>query len=434
MDNRLIVTFIMISLVVPLLSGCINENTVKPNEKPTVNIQYPKDNMVVSNLVMISGTASDSDGDKDLVNIEIKIGNGDWNNAYGLTQWSYDWDAYDLENGLYEISVRAWDGKEYSDTEKITVQVENPETVESGSHKWAIFIAAANFPKDNESKLGNGGLYLAEEMTDYFIEECHYDTSNIIILFDDGWIRDANGYGKKIETLQERNHKYDVTYGGATKINVINSIEHIIKESNKYRDSEVFIWIFNHGYGDENKTLTGGKLLSSSWIFLWDDSIRDRELGELLGPLKSKKACIIIDACYSGGFADKTIFDVSTPLLLKSGIPRAGRIVISGTSKYRKGYTSTTEGPLFSQLWFEGIRTGKADGFKPGFLNMGRLTKLRIFRDGKASVEEAFYYTRYMLKTDKSLEEYKSMEPQINDRYPYRGFFLNNGEMILGQD
>ena len=434
MDKRIFALFIVVSLVVPLFSGCLEEDKTEPNEKPVVEISYPRNNMLVSNLVMISGTASDPDGDNDLVSIEVKVKNDDWEIADGTAKWSYNLNAFKLEDGSYQISVRAWDGKEYSDVKTITVQIDNPETVESDSHKWAIFIAAANFPKDNKSKLGNGGLYLAEEMTEYFIEELQYSTSNIIILFDDGWIRSDNGYGERIETLQERYHSYDITYGGATKQNVIDSLTYIMEESNKYRDSEVFIWIFNHGYGDENNTYTGGKILESSWIFLWDDAIRDKELGEILGPLKSQKACIIVDACFCGGFADKTILNLPTSLLLRSGIPQNGRIVIAGSSKFRKGYASTTEGPLFSLLWFEGLKTGQADGFKSGPLNLGRFAKLSIFRDNKVSVEEAFYYARYVLSTDESLKDFSSMEPQINDRYPHRGFLRSKREMFLGQD
>lgn len=432
MNKKLITVFVVVSLLVTLFSGCLEEE--ESNEKPVVTITNPTNGMKVSCLVMISGTSTDPDGDDDLIHVEIKIGDNKWDITDGTTKWSYDWNTYDLKDGIYTISVRSWDGKKYSDMKTISVDVDNPEIVDSDSHKWAIFIAAANFPKDNESKLGNGGLYLAEEMAAYLIEDCNYTTSNIIILFDDGWIRKDNGYGEKLKTLQERNHEYDITYGGATKNNVVNSLTHIINESNHYRDSEIFIWIFNHGYGDLNNSLTGGKILESSHILIWDDIISDKKLGELLAPLKSRKVAIIVDACFCGGFADKTILNLPTSLLFRSGIPRLGRVVISGASKFRKGYASTAQGPVFSNLWFEGLTTGIADGFKPGLFKTGRPSKLRIFKDGKVSVEEAFYYARYMLRTDENLKEFKSMEPQINDRYPFRGFFLSRKGLILGED
>lgn len=143
-----------------------------------------------------------------------------------------------------------------------------------------------------------------------------------------------------------------------------------------------------------------------------------------MAPLKAK-TCIVIDACYSGGFADRTIFGV--PSLTHSSLPAEGRIVITGTSKFSVGYASTTKGPIFSQLWFEGIKTGKADGFKRGLLGMGRPSFLK---DGKVSVEEAFYYAKYKLRTQ--YREFFWMQPQINDEYPSSPPFGNLGEMFLG--
>ena len=115
MDKRLFALFIVVSLVVPLFSGCLEEDDSDLNERPVVEINYPRNNMLVSNLVMISGTASDPDGDEDLVSIEVKAKNGEWEIADGTTKWSYHLNAFDLEDGSYQISVRAWDGKEYSD-------------------------------------------------------------------------------------------------------------------------------------------------------------------------------------------------------------------------------------------------------------------------------------------------------------------------------
>jgi hypothetical protein len=88
---------------------------------------------------------------------------------------------------------------------------------------------------------------------------------------------------------------------------------------------------------------------------------------------------------------------------------------------------------LFSLLWFEGLKTGKADGYKPGLLKTGQPRNLRIYKNGKVSVEEAFYYARYVLRTDEGLKEFKTMEPQINDNYPLRRFFMSRREMHLGE-
>jgi hypothetical protein len=234
-------------------------------------------------------------------------------------------------------------------------------------------------------------------------------------------------------TLDQRIHDYDITYGGATKDTFISSLKYIIDESNKFDDSEVFIWISSHGCGDSDKRIFGGKILRRSAFFLWDDTLSDKEFSKILYSLKSKRTCILVDACYSGGFADKTILNFPELFLLRSRLAKTGRIVITGASKFRLGYASTTKGPLFSQLWFYGIISGKADGFRPSFLKMGRPTILRIFKDKKVSVEEAFYYARYVLRTSKNLEDYSKMEPQINDQYPRRGFIGSSKGLILGE-
>ena len=401
------------------------------NGKPTVTITYPANGVTVARLVMISGTSYNPDPEVNVKSVEVKIGENNWKTATGTDLWSYDWTTYSSQNGQYIINVRSYNGKDYSEIQTITVTVNNPTSIDSGSHKWAIFIAAANFPKENDTKLGNGGLYLAEDMAAYLIENTQYPTTNIMILFDDGWIRSDNGYGTKEKTLQERSHEYDMTYGSATKANVLASLKYLINESNTYPDSEVFLWIFNHGAGNMDKPLTGGKILQNSEIFLWDDTMTDRALGDILLPLESKKVTVLVDACYAGGFADRTIFNLRTSLFLRSGIPRDGRVVISGTSKFRTGYASTTQGPIFSLLWFEGLSSGKADGFKPGLFDRGVLRNLKTFQDGKVSVEEAFYYAFYQLRTDKKYQDFKSMQPQINDKYPHRGVLRNRGELIL---
>ena len=421
---------IIVLMVVPFFLSYFNEEKVY-NDKPTVKIQYPINGSTISKFVTISGIANDPNGDQTIKKVEIMI-NDTWFEVEGNSKWSYTWDIFNLEDGFYNISARAWDGAVFSDIDKITVKVLNPEVVESDSHKWAIFVVAANFPEDEESKLGNGGLYLAEEMVNYFIENYTYPTSNIFILFDDGWIRSNNGLGEKIQTLQQRYHKYDITYSAATREIFLSVLRYIIDESNKFEDSEVFIWISSHGYGDDENILTGGKIFERSAFFLWNqDMITDKELDDVLNNLKSHKTCIIVDACFSGGFADKTI--LSFPEIFISSISNPGRVVITGTSKFHIGYASLQYGPLFSQLWFEGIKTGNADGFKAGLLDIGRPTRLNIFKDGSVSVEEAFYFARYVLKNTEELQDYNKMEPQINDQYPKAGNLFNRKGLILGQ-
>ncbi|MEF8847542.1 MAG: Ig-like domain-containing protein [Candidatus Thermoplasmatota archaeon] len=429
MDRKIISLIIIALIIIPLFSGCLEEKKEK-NHPPEIEITFPLNGAIVSSLVMISGVASDPDEEDTIKRIEIKIDGNEWSPIIGSNKWSYDLDTNEMADGYYTVKVKAWDGNKYSETDEIRIRVENPEIVKTGSHKWALFVAAANFPSENESKLGNGGLRLAEEISAYLIEECDYSTSHIRILFDDGWIRENNGFGDKVKTLQERKHEYDITYGGATKKNVISSIEYIKEQANNFDDSEVFIWFFGHGLGNEEKNLTGGKILETSKLFLWDSTLTDTELGDYLSNLESEETCVIVDACFSGGFADKTIFNLPEFFLFNSNIPKEGRVVISGASKFRVGYASLKNGPLFSNLWLEGMLTEQADGFKSGLLNSGRPTTLDLYKDGEVSVEEAFYYAKYVINTNKDLDKYSHMKPQMNDRYPK--ILRNNDGLILG--
>ncbi len=430
MNKKLIVVLVSILVLFPLFSGCLEE-TEPVNKKPSVEISYPKPASSVSKIVTISGTATDPNGDKTIKLVEVFVNNS-WVSADGYTKWSYNWDTYKLKDGVYTIKARVWDGDLYSNVEDVAVTVNNPDVIDTDSHKFAVFTFVGNFPEDNESKLGNGGFYLSEEMAKYLVEEKNYPTSNIYILFDDGWIRSDNGFGKRLETLQERYHKYDFFYGAATKENFVSVVNYVVESSNNFDDSEVFLWVSSHGCGDNENQFTGGKLFERSSIFLWDDILTDKELGILLQNLKSEETCVIVDACYSGGFADKTIFNIPELFLFNSGIPSNGRVVISGASKFRVGYASVKEGPLFSLLWFYGLFSGEADGFKGGFLNNGKPSKFNFFKDGEVSVEEAFFYAKYLLRTDKELEDYSKMEPQISDRYPHFGFIRNYKGLILG--
>lgn len=428
MHKKIIGIVIIITISCGLISGCFEQQSSINNRRPSVKILSPQNEMIVSNNVRISGIAYDPDGNNTVEDVQVQIDDGDWDVANGTIKWSYNWVTYNFHDGSHTISARSWDGSEYSNIDNIVLDVANPKTVELNTHKWAVFIVAANYPTDNSSKLGNGGLYLAENMSAFFIENFSYSTSNIVILFDDGWIRSNNGYGSPTQTLQQRSHTYNITYGWATKQNVSAALQHVVEESNQFDDSEVFIWIFNHGYGDASKPLTGGKVLQQSAVSLWDGPLTDQELGNMLMNLNSKKTCIIIDACYSGGFADKTIYNLPEFFLLNSDVAKPGRIVITGTSKFRVGYAITILGPIFSLIWFDALNSGYGDGFRPGLLHKGQPTTLK---DGKTSVEEAFYYTCYILKNEKALVNFKMMEPQINDQYPGKGLLKSRGDMLL---
>ncbi|MCK4613682.1 MAG: right-handed parallel beta-helix repeat-containing protein [Thermoplasmata archaeon] len=94
-----------------------------PNQPPTVTITGPKNGSKVSGKVTISGTASDPDGTVEKV--EVSINGGEWITVNTTGSWNYEWDSTEVENGEYEIKVRAFDGEDYSDELIWRLTVEN---------------------------------------------------------------------------------------------------------------------------------------------------------------------------------------------------------------------------------------------------------------------------------------------------------------------
>ena len=112
MDKNVIVLLIFVSVTLSLFSGCIEEESI--NKKPIVEIAYPHEGMVVSGLIMISGAASDPDGEDTIKRVEVMVNDSKWDNAEGTSLWSYDWRAFEIDDGAYNIRVRCWDGIDYS--------------------------------------------------------------------------------------------------------------------------------------------------------------------------------------------------------------------------------------------------------------------------------------------------------------------------------
>ena len=95
------------------------------NQQPTVSITTPSNNVDVSGIINVQGTASDPDGSTQLQKVEVKTDAGSWVQASGTTSWSYSWDTATTPNGQHSIYARSYDGQAYSDEESIAVNVNN---------------------------------------------------------------------------------------------------------------------------------------------------------------------------------------------------------------------------------------------------------------------------------------------------------------------
>jgi fibronectin type 3 domain-containing protein/Na+-transporting methylmalonyl-CoA/oxaloacetate decarboxylase gamma subunit len=92
------------------------------NKAPTVAITTPSDGVRWAQTATISGTAFDSDGEVEKV--EIRFNDGEWLLVNGTDDWSYEVNPKDLPNGENIIYARSFDGENYSNEVDVTVTVD----------------------------------------------------------------------------------------------------------------------------------------------------------------------------------------------------------------------------------------------------------------------------------------------------------------------
>jgi len=111
-------------LIIGSLSGCLEEQAA--NQKPTIFLDpLPT---TVSGIVNITGTAADADGTVERVEISIIPANAtqeQWGYANGTTSWYYSWNTTAVDNGVYHLRCRSYDGRDYSTTYSIMLTVNN---------------------------------------------------------------------------------------------------------------------------------------------------------------------------------------------------------------------------------------------------------------------------------------------------------------------
>lgn len=102
------------------------------NIPPMCTIDRPVSGSIVQGLIVISGHASDPDGNDTLVGVQVRVRSidfneeTDWMNASGLTEWTFDFNTTVFFNGEYVIEARAFDGDSYSEFTSVNISIENP--------------------------------------------------------------------------------------------------------------------------------------------------------------------------------------------------------------------------------------------------------------------------------------------------------------------
>jgi hypothetical protein len=104
--------------------------TVLEKEPPTITINAPEGDERISGIVTVAGATS---GERAIERVEISIDSDEWqrctNDAGEWSEWNYDWDTTDLNNGKVTIEVRALDVDNDYCEDSIEVVVDNEDPV-----------------------------------------------------------------------------------------------------------------------------------------------------------------------------------------------------------------------------------------------------------------------------------------------------------------
>ena len=107
-----------------ILNHSFTLNVTRAQREWDLNITGLKDGDTVEGEINIAGKVTVQPSK--VLDVQIKIGDGEWMTGSLVDDtWSYRLDTTKLENGETEISVRAWDGYEYSQTTEITLNISN---------------------------------------------------------------------------------------------------------------------------------------------------------------------------------------------------------------------------------------------------------------------------------------------------------------------
>jgi hypothetical protein len=102
----------------------------------SVTIGYPTNGTTVNGKTKIMGTASRIGSTITIV--QIKFDQGEWQTAMSTGSWEYLWDTAKVKNGVHTVTVRCYDGTDYSWETATTLKVDNKTVTTSNLGMYAI--------------------------------------------------------------------------------------------------------------------------------------------------------------------------------------------------------------------------------------------------------------------------------------------------------
>ena len=124
-------------------------------QPPLVFITEPDQNEIVSEVVVVKGSASDN---VNLEYVEVRLLPNDWERANGFENWFWSWNSSNDLNGRYTVQARSYDGYNYSSIFSVDVEVTN-----EGSNRRPTASLSSNL---NEVYVGENIIFSGNGSTD----------------------------------------------------------------------------------------------------------------------------------------------------------------------------------------------------------------------------------------------------------------------------
>ncbi|MFX0062256.1 MAG: Ig-like domain-containing protein [Candidatus Hermodarchaeota archaeon] len=230
---------------------------------PTVSITNPADGATVGGTISVTASASDNVGvDK----VEFYI-DGSLQATDTSPPYSYSWDTTSYSDGSHTIMAKAYDTSGNTNTDTITVTVDNT----GGGNKYAIIVGISDYQSISDLS------YCDEDATD--------------------WYYHLNGMGYDCQVYGDgHTSDYPIYTGTAYESTVRSAIQNLASVAQP-GDTVVFT---TSGHGSGNG-------YGSSYLCMYDCSgsqgcYYDTELAADIGLFADGvKIFVFIDHCYSGG-------------------------------------------------------------------------------------------------------------------------------------
>ena len=205
------------------------------SQSPMVFITEPYQNEVVSDLVIVKGTASD---DNNIVKVEVRVSPNEWQVANGFQDWVWAWNTSQDLNGRYTLESRSFDGFNYSNIYSVDVEVTNDganrrPTASINSDISELYVSdkilfSGNGSSDDSEILkyqfnfgdGKETGWLTDSWVEYYYEEAG-DYEVQLQVEDDEGVRSSSADSINIKVLDKAQNSKPVAVINSPQINSI---------------------------------------------------------------------------------------------------------------------------------------------------------------------------------------------------------------------